>query len=204
VKIVIKCEDVIAQVQYELDEPRERCLSPAAQQHLAACDACASAAAQLRHVHEELRNTPHQAEDLLPAGFHARLMQQVHKQPRHTPGNATPYYSRAVAACAGIAAVLACVMTMQSWMRPAAQIDRPRARMSPVANVTIQPTPDELAAGIALANLGSFVDEAELPAPARVYAQAAPAVADFTSSLYDAATALAQPLSAYGTQGERN
>jgi hypothetical protein len=191
---VINCEQVIAQVQASLDEGSSGMLCHAALEHLARCADCAADAAELRRVHAALCAMPHAGEDMLPPGFHSRLLQRLEKEAAYDGSQWSVLHSRMFAGFVALAAVLLCVAGLQSWSGLGEISDKSRNAVS--SQAPVRPTPDQVAAAIALANVGSFVEDAELPTPERVYADAAPVLVDLSTSFCDAAAALARPLSA--------
>jgi hypothetical protein len=186
-----KCEEVIEQLQCSLDVPGGQPLSDSARQHLASCTSCAATAHSLQQLHSQLQEPGNFAGDLLPHGFHQRLLQKLNTEPAHKSSiwqlRERAWYPSLVAA----AAMLALFVLVRNWNAPVqnGEATAPIATARPA-----EPTAEQVAAGAALVSLTALVADTEIPTPERLYADAAPAVSDFTGSLYDAAAALTQPI----------
>lgn len=190
----MNCEQVVEQYQHALDREAAPVVPAAVHQHIAECSDCAARVADLHAIHRQLLAFPRTAEDDLPKGFHQHFMAQLAAQAPLSPAVSSGSSNWALASCIAAAAVLLFVAAMESWQlsrAPHAQLASSPVQLSPVA---AKATPEQIAAAAALSDLGNFVTDAQLPTPERVYAAAAPNLADFTDSLFYATSSLAQSL----------
>lgn len=184
------CEQVIEHYQHVLDSDGALRVPAAVDRHLSECSRCSARIAELQQLHAQLTSTSREPHDALPAGFHSQFMAKLATESVHSPARGSSMHWPLYASIAA-AAVFAVFAAMQGWQVAPGPVRNPQFVQPTAAHA---PTADQLAAAAALSDFGSFVSDAKLPTAERVYASAAPSIADFTQSLYDATTRVTQSL----------
>lgn len=195
----MKCELVIKAVQSALDVDGPSRLTQAAEQHLAECASCRAAVADLTQIHNALVEREADAGDVLPGGFHARLISRISEEPIHArpaAAGTSIWWLAGVAAMVIVFAGWYFVMETSGGRNLQVVSNKLTAQPTPGPTPAIDATRREVAdvTNNVMAELRAIDVQQAIPTPALVYASVGAEVSDFGESFYAATTSLAGSL----------